>query len=65
MGYYDDHKNAVGVLLTRLATDASQIKGVSMTLYMFGIHYIFLTILNGHSIQLLSVCITETLVGKS
>nr|DBA25040.1 TPA: hypothetical protein GDO54_012613 [Pyxicephalus adspersus] len=29
MGYYDDHKNAVGVLLTRLATDASQIKGAT------------------------------------
>ncbi|XP_068092086.1 ATP-dependent translocase ABCB1-like isoform X2 [Hyperolius riggenbachi] len=29
MGYFDDHKNAVGVLLTRLATDASQIKGAT------------------------------------
>uniref|UniRef100_A0A803XPJ8 ABC-type xenobiotic transporter n=1 Tax=Meleagris gallopavo TaxID=9103 RepID=A0A803XPJ8_MELGA len=29
IGWYDDQKNAVGVLLTRLATDASQVKGVS------------------------------------
>ncbi|XP_067418187.1 ATP-dependent translocase ABCB1-like [Emydura macquarii macquarii] len=29
IGWYDDHKNAVGVLLTRLATDASQIKGAT------------------------------------
>uniref|UniRef100_A0A8C8RPB9 MDR1 protein n=1 Tax=Pelusios castaneus TaxID=367368 RepID=A0A8C8RPB9_9SAUR len=27
--WYDDHKNAAGVLLTRLATDASQIKGAT------------------------------------
>ncbi|XP_069716416.1 ATP-binding cassette sub-family B member 5 [Phaenicophaeus curvirostris] len=29
IGWYDDHKNAVGVLLTRLATDASQVKGAT------------------------------------
>ncbi|XP_029444907.1 multidrug resistance protein 1A-like [Rhinatrema bivittatum] len=29
IGWFDDHKNAVGVLLTRLATDASQIKGAT------------------------------------
>ncbi|KAG8435252.1 hypothetical protein GDO86_013268 [Hymenochirus boettgeri] len=29
IGYFDDHSNAVGVLLTRLATDASQVKGAS------------------------------------
>ncbi|XP_038244655.1 ATP-dependent translocase ABCB1-like isoform X2 [Dermochelys coriacea] len=29
IGWYDDHKNAIGVLLTRLATDASQIKGAT------------------------------------
>ncbi|KFO71118.1 Multidrug resistance protein 1, partial [Cuculus canorus] len=29
IGWYDDHKNAVGVLLTRLATDASQAKGAT------------------------------------
>ncbi|XP_075683420.1 ATP-dependent translocase ABCB1-like [Rhinoderma darwinii] len=29
MAYFDDHKNAVGVLLTRLAMDTSQIKGVT------------------------------------
>uniref|UniRef100_A0A8C0G035 p-glycoprotein n=1 Tax=Chelonoidis abingdonii TaxID=106734 RepID=A0A8C0G035_CHEAB len=27
--WYDDHKNAIGVLLTRLATDASQVKGAT------------------------------------
>uniref|UniRef100_A0A7M4FAJ1 Multidrug resistance protein 1-like n=1 Tax=Crocodylus porosus TaxID=8502 RepID=A0A7M4FAJ1_CROPO len=29
IGWYDDNKNAVGVLLTRLATDASQVKGAT------------------------------------
>ncbi|XP_064410147.1 ATP-dependent translocase ABCB1-like [Latimeria chalumnae] len=29
MGYFDDHRNAVGVLTTRLATDASQVKGAT------------------------------------
>ncbi|XP_040292276.1 ATP-dependent translocase ABCB1-like isoform X2 [Bufo bufo] len=29
MGFFDDHANAVGVLLTRLATDASQVKGAT------------------------------------
>ncbi|XP_064023312.1 ATP-binding cassette sub-family B member 5 [Pogoniulus pusillus] len=29
IGWYDDQKNAVGVLLTRLATDASQVKGAT------------------------------------
>lgn len=29
IGFFDDHKNAVGVLLTRLATDASQVKGAT------------------------------------
>uniref|UniRef100_A0A8D0GPQ2 Uncharacterized protein n=1 Tax=Sphenodon punctatus TaxID=8508 RepID=A0A8D0GPQ2_SPHPU len=29
IGWYDNHKNAVGVLLTRLATDASQVKGAT------------------------------------
>ncbi|KAM6422510.1 LOW QUALITY PROTEIN: ATP-binding cassette sub-family B member 5 [Rhynochetos jubatus] len=31
VGWYDDQKNAVGVLLTRLATDASQVKGATGT----------------------------------
>ncbi|XP_065254518.1 ATP-dependent translocase ABCB1-like [Emys orbicularis] len=29
IGWYDDHKNAIAVLLTRLATDASQVKGAT------------------------------------
>ncbi|KAM6338977.1 ATP-binding cassette sub-family B member 5 [Podargus strigoides] len=29
VGWYDDQKNAVGILLTRLATDASQVKGAT------------------------------------
>ncbi|KAG8552277.1 hypothetical protein GDO81_004465 [Engystomops pustulosus] len=29
IGFFDDHSNAVGVLLTRLATDASQVKGAT------------------------------------
>ncbi|KAM5141520.1 ATP-dependent translocase ABCB1-like isoform 1-T3 [Mantella aurantiaca] len=29
IGFFDDHANAVGVLLTRLATDASQVKGTT------------------------------------
>ncbi|KAH1177857.1 hypothetical protein KIL84_011559 [Mauremys mutica] len=28
IGWYDDPKNAIGVLLTRLATDTSQVKGI-------------------------------------
>ncbi|XP_063817690.1 ATP-dependent translocase ABCB1-like isoform X2 [Pseudophryne corroboree] len=31
IGFFDDHANAVGVLLTRLATDASQVKGATGT----------------------------------
>ncbi|XP_062423785.1 ATP-binding cassette sub-family B member 5 [Rhea pennata] len=31
IGWYDDQKNAVGILLTRLATDASQVKGATGT----------------------------------
>ncbi|XP_048367466.1 ATP-binding cassette sub-family B member 5 [Sphaerodactylus townsendi] len=29
IGWFDDHKNGTGVLLTRLATDASQVKGAT------------------------------------
>lgn len=29
IGWFDDNNNAVGVLTTRLATDASLVKGVS------------------------------------
>uniref|UniRef100_A0ABM5GP39 ATP-binding cassette sub-family B member 5 isoform X1 n=1 Tax=Pogona vitticeps TaxID=103695 RepID=A0ABM5GP39_9SAUR len=29
IGWFDDHKNSIGVLLTRLATDASQVKGAT------------------------------------
>ncbi|XP_069502709.1 ATP-dependent translocase ABCB1-like [Ambystoma mexicanum] len=29
IGWFDDHRNAVGVLITRLATDASQAKGAT------------------------------------
>ncbi|XP_060638094.2 ATP-binding cassette sub-family B member 5 [Anolis sagrei] len=29
IGWFDDHKNGIGVLLTRLATDASQVKGAT------------------------------------
>ncbi|KAM4702862.1 ATP-dependent translocase ABCB1-like [Rhinophrynus dorsalis] len=29
IGFFDDHANSTGVLLTRLATDASQVKGAS------------------------------------
>ncbi|NXU57527.1 MDR1 protein, partial [Turnix velox] len=29
IGWYDDQRNAVGILLTRLATDASQVKGAT------------------------------------
>ncbi|XP_044860079.1 ATP-dependent translocase ABCB1-like [Mauremys mutica] len=29
IGWYDDPKNAIGVLLTRIATDASQVKGAT------------------------------------
>ena len=29
MGYFDDHKNSTGALCTRLATDASAVKGAT------------------------------------
>lgn len=29
MGYFDDHKNSTGALCTRLATDASSVKGAT------------------------------------
>ena len=29
VGYFDDHKNSVGAVTTRLATDASAVQGVS------------------------------------
>ena len=29
VGYFDDHKNNVGAVTTRLATDASAVQGVS------------------------------------
>ncbi|XP_062979735.1 ATP-dependent translocase ABCB1-like isoform X1 [Elgaria multicarinata webbii] len=29
IGWFDDHRNGIGVLLTRLATDASQVKGAT------------------------------------
>jgi len=33
IAYFDDHENAVGALTTRLATDASQVQGVSVEIY--------------------------------
>ena len=32
VGWFDDHKNSPGALTTRLATDASQVQGVSVLL---------------------------------
>ncbi|KAJ7322390.1 hypothetical protein JRQ81_018677, partial [Phrynocephalus forsythii] len=31
IGWFDDHNNGIGILLTRLATDASQVKGATGT----------------------------------
>ncbi|KAG8139075.1 hypothetical protein E2320_001848, partial [Naja naja] len=35
IGWFDDHNNGIGVLLTRLSTDASQVKGVWFLLIVF------------------------------
>lgn len=32
IGWFDDHRNSPGALTTRLATDASQVQGVSSTI---------------------------------
>lgn len=32
IGWFDDHRNSPGALTTRLATDASQVQGVSYNL---------------------------------
>lgn len=32
IGWFDDHRNSPGALTTRLATDASQVQGVSWSL---------------------------------
>ena len=31
IGWFDDHRNATGALTTRLAVDASEVKGVSQS----------------------------------
>ena len=33
IGYFDDHRNNVGAVTTRLATDASAVQGVSLIHY--------------------------------
>ena len=33
IGYFDEHKNNVGAVTTRLATDASAVQGVSLNFY--------------------------------
>ena len=35
MSFFDDHKNNVGALTTRLATDESAVQGVSSTLVVY------------------------------
>ncbi|XP_028674145.1 ATP-dependent translocase ABCB1 isoform X2 [Erpetoichthys calabaricus] len=40
IGFFDDHKNSVGVLITRLATDASLVKGAGGSRLALGIQSI-------------------------
>lgn len=35
LGWYDDPKNSVGALTTRLATDTAQVQGVSFYPFLF------------------------------
>lgn len=35
LGWFDNHKNSVGALTTRLATDAAQVQGVSLDTHTY------------------------------
>ncbi|XP_069504348.1 ATP-dependent translocase ABCB1-like [Ambystoma mexicanum] len=72
IGFFDDHKNAVGVLLTRLATDASQVKGatgsrlslVTMTVCCL-LSAILIAFVHGWQLTLLILACVPFLIGAN
>ncbi|NWW63711.1 MDR1 protein, partial [Ifrita kowaldi] len=72
IGWYDDQKNAVGVLLTRLATDASQVKGATgsrlalMTMTVFTlVTAIVIAFVYGWQLTLLILACIPFIVGAN
>ncbi|XP_053571698.1 ATP-dependent translocase ABCB1-like [Bombina bombina] len=72
VGFFDDHKNAVGVLLTRLATDASQVKGatgsrlglITMTVCTL-LAAILIAFIHGWQLTLLILACVPILIGAN
>ncbi|XP_032091717.1 ATP-binding cassette sub-family B member 5 [Thamnophis elegans] len=73
IGWFDDHNNAIGVLLTRLSTDASQVKGATgsrlalMTMtFSTLVTALIIAFANGWQLTLLILaCIPFILVAKT
>ncbi|NXP32814.1 MDR1 protein, partial [Leiothrix lutea] len=72
IGWYDDQKNAVGVLLTRLATDASQVKGATgsrlalMTMTVFTlVTAVIIAFVYGWQLTLLILACIPFIVGAN
>ncbi|XP_072431434.1 ATP-dependent translocase ABCB1 isoform X1 [Chiloscyllium punctatum] len=72
ISWFDDHKNAVGVLITHLATDASQVKGatgirlgmMAMTVCTFGVALILAFIFGWQLTLLILFCIPFLLAAN-